>query len=226
MGLIWLSSWLNELYSMSLQNLVDFKIGSDIMDTLAKTPFILTNHGFVIPSEVAVHFNNDFGNHIDIRRLISGINIKWYEVDKSYLKYSSMRNWRIFLKEVGVTGFVIPPGSTVSDWDSQELFDLLANVSLSGDREKCKYLLKVFDKIWDAYFSDKVEAFCNMDGEVKSFKGMFGVLDEYKWVVSSLDARLCYPQDLFYHCEAVCSIFGDNACYAIPKVNLCSPFHF
>ncbi|KAJ0508397.1 putative histidine kinase/HSP90-like ATPase superfamily [Helianthus annuus] len=369
MGLNWLSSWLNELYSMSLQNSVDFKIGSDIMDTLAKTPFIplldgcygainegmiwmnldgawnnnleafarlfanlrivnpalfdgsvtenliqmlskvgvqrlsahqvvithvlpaicdqkntvgkdlmieylsfimvhlqctcsdccierehiisevyskafiLTNHGFVIPSEVAVHFNNDFGNHIDIRRLISGIDIKWYEVDKSYLKYSSMRNWRKFLKEVGVTDFVqtvrvektvssqlflttmmrekvmIPPGSTVSDWDSQELFDLLANVSLSGDREKCKYLLKVFDKIWDDYFSDKVEAFCNMDGEVKSFKSsLISVFDEYKWVVSSLDGRLCYPQDLFYHCEAVCSIFGDNACYAIPKI--------
>ncbi|MFS7985609.1 hypothetical protein Hanom_Chr11g01000481 [Helianthus anomalus] len=186
MGLNWLSSWLNELYSMSLQNSVDFKIGSDIMDTLAKTPFIplldgcygainegmiwmnldgawnnleafarlghiisevynkafiLTNHGFVIPSEVAVHFNNDFGNHIDIRRLISGIDIKWYEVDKSYLKYSSMRNWRKFLKEVGVTDFVqtvrvektvssplfltnmmrekvmIPPGSTISDCD-------------------------------------------------------------------------------------------------------------
>ncbi|MFS7913843.1 putative histidine kinase/HSP90-like ATPase superfamily [Helianthus anomalus] len=40
MGLSWLSSWLNELYSMSLQNSVDFKGGSDIMNTLTKTPFI------------------------------------------------------------------------------------------------------------------------------------------------------------------------------------------
>ncbi|KAK1435357.1 hypothetical protein QVD17_01118 [Tagetes erecta] len=370
MGLNWLSSWLNELYCMSLQNSVDFKVGSDIMNTLTKTPFIplldgsygsinegmiwmnldglgnslkastrlfanlrivnpalfdgsvtenltqvlskvgvqrlsahqvvkahvlpaicdqkntvskdlmieylsfimvhlqrtcsdcfterehiisevyskafiLTNHGFIIPSEVAIHFSNDFGNRIDISRLISGIDLKWYEVDKAYLKYSSMQNWRKFLKEVGVTDFVqavrvektvpissqfcltdmtwekviIPPGSTVSDWASPELVDLLAKVSTSGDYKKCKHFLEVFDEIWDDYFCDKVEASCNTDGEVKIFKSsLVSVLNDAKWVVSSLDDGLYCPKDLFYYCEAACLIFGDNAPYAVPKI--------
>ncbi|XP_076891842.1 protein NO VEIN-like [Bidens hawaiensis] len=370
MGLNWLSSWLNELYLLSHQNPVDFKVDSDVLNILAKTPFIplldggygsinegmiwmnvdgscnsveastrlfanlrtvnpalfdgsitgnltqmlskvgvqrlsahlvvkahvlpaicdkknivdkdlmieylsfimvhlqcgcldcfterehiisevyskafiLTNHGFVIPSEVAIHFNDDFGNHIDIGRLISGVDVKWYEVDNTYLKYSSMQHWRKFLKEVGVTDFVqtvkvektvpissqffltkmmrekviVPPGSTVIDWESQELVDLLAKVSLCGDHEKCKYLLEVFDELWDDYFSDKVEAFCNIDGEIKSFKSsLVSALGDVKWVVTSLDEVFCYPKDLFYYCEAVCSIFGDNAPYAVPKI--------
>ncbi|KAJ0806794.1 hypothetical protein HanPI659440_Chr02g0093251 [Helianthus annuus] len=40
MDLNWLSSLLNELYLMSLQNPVEFKAGSDVMNTLTKTPFI------------------------------------------------------------------------------------------------------------------------------------------------------------------------------------------
>ncbi|KAI3716434.1 hypothetical protein L1987_67311 [Smallanthus sonchifolius] len=370
MGLNWLSSWLNELYLMFLQSSIDFKVGSNIMNTLTKTPFIplldgsygsinegmiwmssdgswnsleastrlfanlrivnpalfdgsvtenltqmlskvgvqrlsahqvvkahvlpaicdqkntvskdlmteylsflmvhmqcncsdcfterehiisevyskafiLTNHGFVIPSEVAIHFNNDFGNHIDISRLISGIDITWYEVDKTYLKYSSVQNWRKFFKEVGVTDFVqtvrvektvplssqffltdmmwekvvIPHGSTVSDWESRELVDLLAKVSLSGDHEKCKYLLEIFDEIWDVYFSDKVEAICNIDGEIKAFNSsLLSVLNDVKWVVSTLDDGLYCPKGSFYYCEVVCSIFGDNAPYAVPKI--------
>ncbi|XP_076948183.1 protein NO VEIN-like isoform X1 [Bidens hawaiensis] len=368
MGLNWLSSWLNELYLMSHQNPVDFKVGSDVLNTMEKTPFIplldgsygsinegmiwmnvdgswnsleassrlfanlrivnpvlfegsvtgnltqmlskvgvqrlsahlvvkahvlpaicdkknivdkdlmieylsfimvhlqcgcsdcfterehiisevyskafiLTNYGFVIPSEVAIHFNIDFGNHIDISRLISGVDVKWYEVDKTYLKYSSLQHWREFLKEVGVTDFVqivrvektvssqtfvtnmmwekviVPPGSTVINWESRELFDLLAKVSLSGDREKCKYLLEVIDEIWDDYFSDKVDAFCNIDGEIKSFKSsLVSILGDVKWVVSCLDDGFWYPKDLLYYCEAVCSIFGDNAPYAVPKI--------
>ncbi|KAK9072450.1 hypothetical protein SSX86_008884 [Deinandra increscens subsp. villosa] len=370
MGFNWLSSWLSELYSMSLQNPDDFKDGSDIINTLAKTPFIplldgsyssinegviwmnldgswnskeastrlfanlrivspalfegpvtenlthmlskvgvqrlsahqvvkahvlpaicdkkntvskdlmteylsfimvhllhtcsdcfterehiisevyskafiLTNHGFVISSEVAVHFSNDFGNHIDISNLVTGIDIKWYEVDKTYLKYGSMQNWRKFFKGVGVTDFVqtvrvektvpissqfyltnkmwekviIPPGSTVSDWESRELVDLLAKVSLSGDREKCKFLLLIFDEIWDDYFSDKVEAFCNIYGETETFKSsLVSALNDVKWVVSSLDEGLYYPKDLFYYCEDVCLIVGDNALYALPKI--------
>ncbi|KAM0064933.1 putative histidine kinase/HSP90-like ATPase superfamily [Helianthus debilis subsp. tardiflorus] len=370
MGLNWLSSLLNELYLMSLQNPVDFKVGSDVMNTLTKTPFIpllddsygsvnegmiwmnvdgswnnleastrlfanlqivnpalfngsisenltqmlsrvgvqrlsahqvvkahilpaicdknntvskdlmteylsfimdhlqsacsdcfterehiiaevyrkafiLTNHGFVIPSEVSIHFSNDFGNRIDIDRLISGIDVKWYEVDKTYLKYSSIRNWRKFLNELGVTDFVqtvrvektvpvssqffltnmvwekviIPPGSRVSDWESQELVDLLAKVSLSGDREKCKYLLEVIDEIWDDCYSDKVEAFCNIDGEVKSFKSsLVTALNDVKWVVASMEEGFFCPKDLFQNCEAVGLIFGDNAPYAVPQI--------
>ncbi|PWA48738.1 histidine kinase-like ATPase, C-terminal domain-containing protein [Artemisia annua] len=206
----------------------------DIISEVYNKAYILTNHGFALPSEVEIHFGNDFGNHIDISRLISGIDVKWYEVDKIYMMYPpgiSMVNWRSFLREVGITDFVqtaqvektvsissqvvltnmmwekesIPPGSTVTDWESRELVDLLAKVSSSGDCEKCKHLLEILDEIWDEYYSDKAVAYCNMDGESK-------------WVVSSIDNGLYYPKDLFYDCDAVCAILGDNASYAVPKI--------
>ncbi|GJS11643.1 histidine kinase-like ATPase, C-terminal domain-containing protein [Tanacetum coccineum] len=347
MGHKWLSSWLNELHSMSIQNTDAFKVGSDVMNTLRKTPFIpllggcyssveeclrtrmsfkmvhghifealqdvpnlrivnpaifdeslstnnltqclskvgvsseylsfimvhlqsscsecgterenimsevynkayiLTNHGFVLPSEVEIHFGNDFGNHIDISRLISGIDVKWYEVDNNYLMYppgTSMINWRSFSQEVGITDFVqtvrvektvsvssqvvltnmmwekesIPPGSTVTDWESRELVDLLAKVSSSGDCEKCKHLLEVLDEIWDVYYSDKAVAYCNMDGKTKAFKSsLVSSLGDVQWVVSGVDNGLCYPKDLFYDCDAVRTILGDNASYAVPKI--------
>nr|GEW14061.1 hypothetical protein [Tanacetum cinerariifolium] len=59
----------------------------DIISEVYKKAYILTNHGFVPPSEVEIHFGNDFGNHIDICRFISGIDVKWYEVDITYMMY-------------------------------------------------------------------------------------------------------------------------------------------
>ncbi|XP_076889132.1 protein NO VEIN-like [Bidens hawaiensis] len=125
--------------------------------------------------------------------------------------------YRLMLTES--KGCILPPGSTVIDWESRELIELLAKVSLSGDREKCKYLLEVFDELWDDYFSDKAEAFCIIDGENKPFKSsLVSVLNDVKWVVSSLDDGLYCPKGLFYNCEELCLIFGDNAPYAVPKI--------
>ncbi|PWA52302.1 histidine kinase-like ATPase, C-terminal domain-containing protein [Artemisia annua] len=218
----------------------------DIISEVYNKAYILTNHGFALPSEVEIHFGNDFGNHIDISRLISGIDVKWYEVDKIYMMYPlgiSMVNWRSFLQEVGITDFVqtVQVDKTVSissqlvltnmmsekesilsivtDWESRELVELLAKVSLSGDCEKCKHLLEVIDEIWDEYYSDKAVAYCNMDGESKVFKSsLVSALSDVQWVVSSIDNGLYYPKDLFYDCDAVCAILGDNASYAVPKI--------
>ncbi|GKE06295.1 hypothetical protein Tco_1398313 [Tanacetum coccineum] len=76
----------------------------DIISEVYKKAYILTNHGFVLPSEVEIHFGNDFGNHIDICRFISGVVL----TDMMWEKES------------------ILPGSTVTDWESRELVDLLA----------------------------------------------------------------------------------------------------
>lgn len=202
-----------------------------IISEVFNKAYILTNHGFVRPSEVPIHFNNKFGNRIDTGRLIKGIDVKWYEVDKSYLKYSSdssVLNWRKFLQELQITDFVqivrvekTVSGSIISDWESRELADLLAKVSVSGDRDKCKHLLEVLDTIWDDYFSDKVFASCSMGGETKSSRSsVVRALNDVPWVVSSMDDGFYHPKDLFHDCEAVSSIFGGNAPYAVTKVNL------
>ncbi|KAL4591063.1 hypothetical protein LXL04_004011 [Taraxacum kok-saghyz] len=200
-----------------------------IVSEVYNKAYILTNHGFVLPSEVPIHFNNDFGNRIDTGRLINGIDVNWYEVDKSYLEFpadssSSIINWRKFLHELQITDFVqikrvektvSDSGSRISDWESLELVNLLEKVSESGDCEKCKHLLDILDTIWDDYFS----GFCNMEVERKSFRSaLVTAFNDVPWVVSSMDDGLYYPRDLFHDCEAVTSILGGNASYAIPKV--------
>ncbi|KAI7727546.1 hypothetical protein M8C21_003850, partial [Ambrosia artemisiifolia] len=195
MGLSWLSSWLNELYPMSFQNPVDFEVGSNIMNTLTKTPFIpLLDGSYGSINEGMIWMNLDGS---------------WNSLEAFTRLFANLRIF--FLTNMMWEKVIIPPGSTVSDWESRELVELLAKVSLSGDRGKCKYLLEVFDEIWDDYFSDKVEAFCSIDGYIKPFKSSI-------WVVSSLDDGLYYPKGLFYNCEAVCMILGNNAPFAVPKI--------
>nr|XP_016480885.1 PREDICTED: uncharacterized protein LOC107801668 isoform X2 [Nicotiana tabacum] len=44
------------------------------------------------------------------------------------------------------------------------------------------------------------------------------ILRDVHWLASSMDDELHCPRELFHDCEAVRSIFGDNAPYSIPKV--------
>ncbi|XVE81297.1 hypothetical protein DITRI_Ditri15bG0052600 [Diplodiscus trichospermus] len=84
-----------------------------IITQLRKKAFILTNYGFKRPFEVSVHFGREFGNPININRLINDLDMKWFEVDAAYLKHpasrllsSGQKKWREFFMEIGVTDFV------------------------------------------------------------------------------------------------------------------------
>ncbi|KAL5848549.1 hypothetical protein ACOSQ4_006562 [Xanthoceras sorbifolium] len=84
-----------------------------IFSELRNKAFILTNHAFKRPSEVSIHFGKEFGNPVDVKKLINALDIKWHEVDISYLKHpatESLSNglikWRSFFQEIGVTDFV------------------------------------------------------------------------------------------------------------------------
>ncbi|KAL7083731.1 hypothetical protein ACP275_14G180900 [Erythranthe tilingii] len=203
-----------------------------IISEVRNKALILTNHGYKRPAEVPIHFNKKFGNPIDVEKLINGIDVKWSEVDIVYLNSSvhesssgGMLKWREFLKEVGVGDFVQATQiekevcNISQDWESQELVDLLSRVSLSGDPKRCKQLLEVIDTLWDDYFGDKVTALCNINGTFEPVKSsLVRILNDVKWVASSVDDELHYPEDLFHDCEAVRSILGDCAPYAVPKV--------
>ncbi|GFP80685.1 hypothetical protein PHJA_000211800 [Phtheirospermum japonicum] len=74
---------------------------------------ILTNYGFKRSSEVPIHFSQEFGNLVDVNRLITGMDMRWHEIDTAYVKHSITKSisdgvlkWRIFLKELGITDFV------------------------------------------------------------------------------------------------------------------------
>ncbi|KAJ8547079.1 hypothetical protein K7X08_010665 [Anisodus acutangulus] len=153
--------------------------------------------------------------------------------------------WRKFFQEIGITDFVrvlqveksisdvcsvpmnatwdkdvISIGSIAKDWVSEEFVDLLSRLSSTRDKEKSKYLLEVLDSLWDDNFSDKVTGFYfTSTGERKLFDSSFTrILGDVQWIASSMDNELHCPRELFHDCEAVRSIFGDNAPYAIPKV--------
>ncbi|XP_073014216.1 protein NO VEIN isoform X1 [Typha latifolia] len=84
---------------------------AEIIAELRKKPVLLTNHGYKCPSEV--HFSKEYGNPLDVEKLISVADVKWIEVDAAYLKHPSAQSlqfgltwWREFLLELGVTDFV------------------------------------------------------------------------------------------------------------------------
>ncbi|KAI7727539.1 hypothetical protein M8C21_003843 [Ambrosia artemisiifolia] len=222
-----------------------------ILLELQNGALISTNHGYKRLSDVSIHFSKEFGNPIDMRKLINGTDMKWFEIDISYLNHpvykTEMLKWRKFLLELGVTDFVkiykvekhisdiphtvlnnmmldddcISSGSSmIIDYDSQELKNLLSHVSSNGDREMGKYLLEVLDTLWDEVFSDKLTGFCSINGQNKPFKSsVVRMLRSGQWLASSIDDKLHFPKDLFHNCETVHAVLGDNAPYAISKVN-------
>ncbi|KAK3187916.1 hypothetical protein Dsin_027477 [Dipteronia sinensis] len=84
-----------------------------IVSELRNKAFILTNRGFKRSTEVSIHFGKDFGNPVDVNKLINSLDIKWHEVDISYLEHPTTESlsyglikWRSFFQEIGVTDFV------------------------------------------------------------------------------------------------------------------------
>ncbi|KAK2644000.1 hypothetical protein Ddye_019195 [Dipteronia dyeriana] len=84
-----------------------------IVSELRNKAFILTNHGFKRSTEVSIHFGKDFGNPVDVNKLINSLDIKWHEVDINYLEHPATESlscglikWRSFFQEIGVTDFV------------------------------------------------------------------------------------------------------------------------
>ncbi|KAG8375990.1 hypothetical protein BUALT_Bualt09G0016500 [Buddleja alternifolia] len=74
---------------------------------------ILTNYGYKRSNEVPIHFNRDYGNPVDVNKLISGLEMKWHEIDTAYVKHPITKSisdgvlkWRNFFQEIGVTDFV------------------------------------------------------------------------------------------------------------------------
>ena len=225
-----------------------------IVSELRNKAFILTNHGYRRPIEVPVHFSKEYGNPIDIDKIIN-VEMNWHEVDNTYLKHpvthsltSGLAKWRNFFQELGITDFVhvvevnssianmphtimmnrtldpelISSDSVVKDWESSELIDLLTLLSVHGNRQSCKYLLEVLDTLWDDRLSDKVMGCCisKSSGSSKQFQSAFmNSICDTQWVVSSMDNKLHYPKDLYYDCDAVRSILGTSAPYAVPKVS-------
>ncbi|CAN6588977.1 unnamed protein product [Malus baccata var. baccata] len=84
-----------------------------IISEILDKAYISTNHGFKRPSEVSIHFSQEFGNPVDIKKLINMVDMKWHEVDISYLRHPvakslpcELEKWRQFFQQIGIMDFV------------------------------------------------------------------------------------------------------------------------
>ncbi|KAK8913915.1 hypothetical protein KSP39_PZI024215 [Platanthera zijinensis] len=161
--------------------------------------------------------------------------------------FNGLNKWRDFFLELGVTDFLqvrsveknvqdvldmdpmsvsiysdVRNGeSVIKDWESPELVNLLSALSTKKHLDKCKYLLQIFDKMWDGCYGLKSKChnpFRSGEQLNKLESSFMRCLRKFKWVVSSLDDELHYPQDVFHDCKAVHSILGAAAPYTVPKV--------
>ncbi|KAF3795130.1 hypothetical protein EJ110_NYTH06053 [Nymphaea thermarum] len=220
---------------------------SDIMAKLQKEAVVLTNNGFKCPLLEPVHFGKEFKNPVDMSKLIGDLDIKWNEVDCIYLNYSGIQSlslgvekWREFFEQLGITDFVQIKHAcgnssnskwsanldmvaiNVEDWECPELWDLLSALSSKKDREKCMYLLSTLDMLWDDIFGAKVSGYCASNSvaeKIRTKSCFLKSIHQFRWIASSLDKELHFPANMFYNCEAVQSIFGAHAPYAVPQVN-------
>ncbi|KAL0904100.1 hypothetical protein M5K25_026173 [Dendrobium thyrsiflorum] len=161
---------------------------------------------------------------------------------------NGLNKWREFFLELGITDFVqvrrveksakavldmdsksmavygddIDGETIIEDWESPELVNLLSALSTKKHLDKFKYLLEVFDKMWDDFYILKSTCHnpfqCGV--QLKNFESSFmRCMRKFKWVASSIDDELHYPEDLFYKCKEVQSILGTAAPYAVPKAS-------
>lgn len=84
----------------------------DIISELRYKSLLLTDCGFKCPSKIPIHFCPGFGNPVTPKILADAVNMRWHEVDISYLQHpvnesvsSSLIKWREFFEEIGITDF-------------------------------------------------------------------------------------------------------------------------
>ncbi|XP_020529013.1 uncharacterized protein LOC18443902 isoform X1 [Amborella trichopoda] len=227
---------------------------AEMISELQNKAIVLTSNGYKCPGKESIHFTEEFGSHVDIKKIIEDTGVLWNEIDNIYLNYpamdtssSNLVKWRNFFVELGVTDFVqiiqvdreivsdfgssgnnsIFDGNhsssrcIVKDWEAPELVNLLTALSSCQKHDKCEYLLKVLDDLWDDYFSTKVARygpFHPIDNGKPCQLSFIKCMHQFKWVVSTMDKELHYPKDLFYDCEIVRSILGPFAPYVVPQV--------
>ncbi|KAL8491297.1 hypothetical protein ACS0TY_023070 [Phlomoides rotata] len=115
-----------------------------IIMELHEKALILTNFGFKRSNEVPIHFNREYGNPFDLDRLVSGLDMKWHELDAAYVRHpitksmsGGMLKWRNFFQEIGITDFVqvvqvnksVPEMSLVDSKDVPRAKDILSTDS-------------------------------------------------------------------------------------------------
>ncbi|XVF37971.1 hypothetical protein REPUB_Repub20aG0057200 [Reevesia pubescens] len=150
-----------------------------LISELRNKAFILTNYGFKRPFEVSVHFSKEFDNAVNINRLINDVDMKWHEVDITYLKHpaskllsSGLKKWREFFLEIGVTDFVqvVQLDKSFADVSHTVLQSLLSDWDLISPGSVIKD--------WESYELVQLLSLLSTSGNHEGCKYLLEVLDE------------------------------------------------
>lgn len=121
-----------------------------IIAELHEKALILTNFGFKRSNEAPIHFNQEYGNPVDVDRLVSGLDMKWHEIHTAYVRHPITKSisggvlkWRNFFHEIGVTDFVqvvqvnkcVPEMSLVNSKDVVRVKDMMSKDSVAKNWE-------------------------------------------------------------------------------------------
>ncbi|XP_071721673.1 LOW QUALITY PROTEIN: protein NO VEIN-like [Rutidosis leptorrhynchoides] len=149
-----------------------------LVSELRNKAFILTNHGFKRPAEVPIHFSQEFGNPINMSKLINVLTITWNEVDTTYLTHpstgplsSGLMNCRKFLQEIGITDFV----HVVQV--EKNLADILDTISDNSILERDLISPGLVARDWESHELVNLLFALSMNGDRESCKYMLEVLD-------------------------------------------------
>ncbi|KAI3791107.1 hypothetical protein L2E82_04713 [Cichorium intybus] len=154
----------------------------NLLSQLRTTAFISTNQGYKRLFDVPVHFSKEFGNPIDMRKLIHGIDMQWFEIDNSYLNQSSgTLKWRNFLKELGVTDFVqiVKTEKRIADIP----LTILKNMMLDDDCVSSGSIVKDWEssgsivKDWESQELTDLLSHVASSGDIDKGKYLLQVLD-------------------------------------------------
>ncbi|XP_019098531.1 PREDICTED: uncharacterized protein LOC109131808, partial [Camelina sativa] len=84
-----------------------------IISELRSKALILSNYGLKQLGEGSIHFGEEFGNQVNMKKLTKNLDILWPVVDGTYLKHPAskfyacgLKEWRDFFQEIGIADFV------------------------------------------------------------------------------------------------------------------------
>ncbi|KAJ7955389.1 Histidine kinase/DNA gyrase B [Quillaja saponaria] len=149
-----------------------------IISELRNNPSVLTNYGFKRPGEVPIHFCRNFGNPVDVNKLIDSVGMKWHEVDINYINHpvnkllsSGLAKWREFFLEIGVTDFV---QTTQADKRASDVIDTMLN-NVMEDRDLITS--ELIAKDWESNELVQLVSLLSRSGKREKCKYLLEVLD-------------------------------------------------
>ncbi|GAB4844079.1 hypothetical protein Ancab_014043 [Ancistrocladus abbreviatus] len=171
---------------------VDCRVERDFMvSELHDRALILTNHGYKRPIEASIHFSQEFGNSIDVKKLIGGMHYQWLEVDSVYLKHriteslpSGLTKWREFFQDLGIADFVkiVKVEKTIADLSPTILQQVMMDADLVSPQ------LIVQD--WESPELVRILSLLSETGNLESSKYLLEVFDSF-WDDCFCDKTVC-----------------------------------